>query len=118
MSEVLVHDPELAHMVFEAAKETVGVRNKSYSVWLNRFVKPVAQELGYIFDNPYDGKRKLKLLTVKIPIKLMDELDDLAKRLGITRSELVRQVLFRFIVELKNEYKKVNRLEGCELQGG
>jgi len=44
-----------------------------------------------------DPEFKLRVVTFKLPIKDVDELDEIATFLGITRSELIRKALDQYI---------------------
>jgi len=99
LSDIVVHDPDLAHRVHEAALTTWGLRNKNYHKFM-AMVRELASILGIRFVNPYDGTRKHSItLTVKVPRVLADIYNFLAAKAGIPRSVLVRLALAWFLTE-------------------
>lgn len=88
----VVHDPELAHAIHRVLVEEVGARSKQYRKFLE-MVRMFAGMLGIVFVNPYDGKKKNTLITVKAPTRLVARVDEIARELGVTRSEVVRLAL-------------------------
>ena len=88
----LVHDPELAHHVFDTLVNEVGARSRSYSKFL-KTVRTLADMLGVIFVNPYDGEKKSITVTMKAPKTLIARIDEIARELGVSRSEVVRLAL-------------------------
>lgn len=96
--DVFYHDPELARQVYSVLAELTGRRNTraAYERWLLRYVKPIAEELGYWY-NRWDGKKKIAMLTVKVPLWMIEELDRISEQLEVSRSELVRQIITIFL---------------------
>ena len=93
----VVHDPELAHQIHDLLITEIGARSKQYRKFL-QLTRMLADAVGVRFVNPYDGKRKNIVISVKVPRTLANRLTEIARELGVTRSELIRLALSTLVM--------------------
>jgi len=48
----------------------------------------------------------MRVVTFKVDIELVDEIDRAAKRLGMSRSELIRKAIIEFLKQIDAEYRE------------
>jgi hypothetical protein len=65
--EVLWHDPELAHRVYDAYARLAGraPTQGAYSKWLRDYVDPIARELGYVIVDEHRIRGWLSALSAR-----------------------------------------------------
>jgi len=84
------HDPRLARQIYAYIREH-GYRH-TYDYWLG-IVKDMARAAGIDFDvrtGPAPTGRRMAHISVKLPPETVARLDEIARRMGVPRSELVR----------------------------
>ena len=101
---ILEHDPQLAREILSVARGTRRFSGRTYVRWL-RLVRELGREAGLELavkdGHPATYKYPpMVVLGVAVPPWLKEELILLADDLGITLSELVRQALVDFLLDL------------------
>lgn len=98
MTDVLIHDPELARVIWSLAKEG-DRKSPAYSKWL-RTVEMLAEASGIEFVIPYSSansqqrrKGRVRIACAGLRPELYERLEKTVERLNTTKQEFVRTAI-------------------------
>ena len=103
MSEVVVLDKREAREYYKVLAEINGWSRDSYSTfkyWWDNYVLPLIHVLEREFGWKFVvGGERLQVVCFKVEKDLNELIESIARRKGITKSELIRRAVKRYIME-------------------